>query len=279
MAITLNFEDASPRRDSDAIWTAEYRGFHVKIYRDDSPSNPFEEWDGEPPMVRVLYGHGGRADVEEFGDADLLRPFRQSHVTPRQISRHWRAIAAALNLDADAADREARATQREYGGGLTTIRRDQFEDALEGLHTADQLEAAAKLWRIFGCEALATSSTGYSQSDYAYLLLIATPEWSTRVGAPRDTHARQLAAAAKLYGYWAWGDVYGYVIEDPDGEHVDSCWGFYTDDPTGSGFTDSGMAEHALPALESALRSRDLVEARELELSRPDMYAAAESVS
>lgn len=23
------------------------------------------------------------------------------------------------------------------------------------------------------------------------------------------------------------GDVYGYVIEDEDGEHVDSCWGFY----------------------------------------------------
>lgn len=25
------------------------------------------------------------------------------------------------------------------------------------------------------------------------------------------------------------GDVFGFVIEDPDGEHVDSCWGFYED--------------------------------------------------
>lgn len=25
------------------------------------------------------------------------------------------------------------------------------------------------------------------------------------------------------------GEVYGYVIEDMDGEHIDSCWGFYED--------------------------------------------------
>ena len=23
------------------------------------------------------------------------------------------------------------------------------------------------------------------------------------------------------------GDVYGYMIEDASGEHIDSCWGFY----------------------------------------------------
>jgi hypothetical protein len=26
---------------------------------------------------------------------------------------------------------------------------------------------------------------------------------------------------------WANGEVYGYIVEDLDGEHLDSCWGFY----------------------------------------------------
>ena len=26
---------------------------------------------------------------------------------------------------------------------------------------------------------------------------------------------------------WAEGEVYGYVVKDEDGNHVDSCWGFY----------------------------------------------------
>lgn len=29
------------------------------------------------------------------------------------------------------------------------------------------------------------------------------------------------------YDQYLRGDVYGFVIETPDGEHVDSCWGFY----------------------------------------------------
>jgi len=31
----------------------------------------------------------------------------------------------------------------------------------------------------------------------------------------------------KTYDQYLSGDVYGYVIEDEDGEHMDSCWGFF----------------------------------------------------
>jgi len=27
---------------------------------------------------------------------------------------------------------------------------------------------------------------------------------------------------------WANGEVYGFVVTDPDGNHVDSCWGYYS---------------------------------------------------
>ena len=35
------------------------------------------------------------------------------------------------------------------------------------------------------------------------------------------------------------GDIYGFIIEDEDGEHIDSCWGFYGDD-----FETNGMKDY-----------------------------------
>jgi len=34
----------------------------------------------------------------------------------------------------------------------------------------------------------------------------------------------------KAYDQCLTGDVWGYIIEDDDGEHLDSCWGFYGHD-------------------------------------------------
>lgn len=41
---------------------------------------------------------------------------------------------------------------------------------------------------------------------------------------------RAVDAELSEYGAWCEGDVYGYVVEAPDGEELDSCWGFYGDD-------------------------------------------------
>jgi len=42
--------------------------------------------------------------------------------------------------------------------------------------------------------------------------------------------AKAREAAASLIEQWnqySSGDVWGYIIEDDEGNHVDSCWGFY----------------------------------------------------
>jgi hypothetical protein len=36
-----------------------------------------------------------------------------------------------------------------------------------------------------------------------------------------------LVGEVKTYDQCLTGDVWGYIIEDDDGEHLDSCWGFY----------------------------------------------------
>ena len=41
-------------------------------------------------------------------------------------------------------------------------------------------------------------------------------------------HARRCAEGdIETYKAWAEGDVYGYIVEDEDGERVDSRWGYY----------------------------------------------------
>jgi len=43
-------------------------------------------------------------------------------------------------------------------------------------------------------------------------------------GKPEEEWARGFL---EEYTNWCNGNVYGYTIEDEDGEEVDSCWGFY----------------------------------------------------
>jgi len=36
-----------------------------------------------------------------------------------------------------------------------------------------------------------------------------------------------LEAEIKLYDQYLQGDIHGYIIEDDEGNHIDSCWGYY----------------------------------------------------
>lgn len=60
--------------------------------------------------------------------------------------------------------------------------------------------------------------------------IYATPD-SIASSIVKDATSEEIEAALKCelgeWQKWAQGDVYGIVIEDPAGNHVDSCWGFY----------------------------------------------------
>jgi hypothetical protein len=56
-------------------------------------------------------------------------------------------------------------------------------------------------------------------------------EWAYRI----------IESEMKCYDYYVRGDVYGFKVEDENGEEIDSCWGFY-----GSNHKESGLIEHAM---------------------------------
>lgn len=56
-------------------------------------------------------------------------------------------------------------------------------------------------------------------------------EWGTGKAALEKAKA-YLKGEVQTYDDYLRGNVYGYVVESPDGRDVDSCWGFYPDHPT-----------------------------------------------
>lgn len=262
MTIQLDFEFDNRAHESIAYVggdedTALYR---VRMVRDDSPENPFEAWDGHWPMLAHYDRH-----TREYGDV----PCPIACLTDGQIVRHQRAIAAAIDgygSDTWHAMRdECLENQRYYGGPLVDHLRDYLSDALSDIsHAGDKFSAMAEIYAIAGIPALATCSTGYCQGDYSELLIVAPWDVARGFGWNKAQWKRpapaDLESQAELYGYWAWGDVYGYICErrdNPESNWEDlpdfgaSVWGFYGDNPH-----KSGLAEQAGDAIASDIRQR-----------------------
>lgn len=82
-------------------------------------------------------------------------------------------------------------------------------------------------------------------AGYAGLIFCSRPDLVERMGGLTEDELRATAHEAfedevSLYDAYAQGEVYGFVVRDDEtGEEIDSCWGFYGDDPE-----QNGMSHH-----------------------------------
>lgn len=75
-----------------------------------------------------------------------------------------------------------------------------------------------------------------------------------------------LEAEVKLYDNLLTGNVFGYVVEDANGNHLDSCWGFYGPQDA-DGYCKEKMraaAKHAVEAHRAELAEKAEWEARDV---------------
>lgn len=252
----LNFEWHDSRNGGE--YRAEVSGFVIRAIHDDSPESPWEAWDGQSPLI-VYYDRS----LDEKGDV----PNPLADMSDSFIARNWQALCEIFDQSPDAA--KERKSDYEYER-IADAKRELLEEWLEEIkpsrysgHAGDYMTALGELCELRGWPSLSTSSHGYSQGDYAELLLIFSPAYAKEIGAkwPRTKAAKaeareRLKADAKLWGAWAWGDVYGFVIEPSDdselpGGFLDSCFGFYGDD-----FAESGLAEAAAESLSYIRKER-----------------------
>jgi hypothetical protein len=104
---------------------------------------------------------------------------------------------------------------------------------------------------------VALNTTGFScpwdsgQSGYIYENKAAIREefGVKRISAKlRKRVEDRMRAEVEEFGKYLNGEVYGFVIEDENGEEVDSCWGFF-----GDNWEDNGLKAHIPEELHAQL--------------------------
>lgn len=255
--ITLKQVKAAMTYGSLIAETVKVGAYTIEFAHDQDSENPYDAWEGNTPALWVsLRRHS--VDIEEYGDSDLESFFAK--MSRHWISRHWRAICKILDLTESEHDREAREHAVYYCQSLSESRADLFSDALGDMkgsswsYALDYLEDLRALYRLAGVQAETFQRDGYCQGDSVYGLIVMTPAWAENVGAPhakpgqidQEKCAKDMESQADIFGAWAFGDVYGYIVtETASGDDVGSCWGFY-----GDSLEDSGLWENLQNSIE-----------------------------
>lgn len=258
----------------------------VRAVHDDSPANPFTDWDGHWPML--TYSDRSLTKYDKVPGVAPDRPL--SRFTPALFVFCQKELATILGVDPNS---ELDADDQRKWHTDADMLESFFADSLDGgYYESQKLEIYEQLYALLGIPCLRTTSTGYSQGDWAEVLVVATPEAQKEFGTDLDAvrmdiladpeirnyvtdesrdafikrrtakwWEKQLESQVDLYSAWAWGDVYGYVVEeairlsdgsedDLEWEEIDdgSCWGYY-----GAEHDESGLEDAAMEAVEAHL--------------------------
>lgn len=206
----------------------QYKGHTIKIVDDLIPTNPYEDGDGMYPMI-VQYG---RNDERNYGDLEneILRAMGQMNM--EQLS----ALADKLDGGED-----AKTSAKEYADDMEDQQAredamrihlsDELCDLIHGQGGNDKLKALEAVCNVLGWPCLNTCSRGYSQGDYADVLVAWTPTFENTTGSTKEQADHDaLKTNVKVWAAWAWGGgAYGFQIEGPAGE--DTCYRFLEPEP------------------------------------------------
>lgn len=163
---------------TDAVETIETDGYVGRIFYDESPSNPREEFD----QLAVLTQLRTSEQPDDNHDDRIIEAWE------RTVPHRWHGYSLRhVIYDTELIERYARA----------------FLDAA----AVGWLDDPRSSSRIFGYVTReACASAGITDAQAA------------------------LDAELAEYGAWCEGEVFGYTVTDPDGNEIDSCWGYYGDD-------------------------------------------------
>jgi hypothetical protein len=204
------------------VTTVEHRGYKIQVYYDTDVQNPFEIWDCNPPIA-VYSDRSITEYATKYGNVNSVPT-----LTREQIKANLSEILSMLEY------KSLREMLREYPfreTALVEIVNEEIRVHVDNLYDSQRLETLETFYNMAGMPALYKQVTGPSQGDWAYVLAVAIPEFQKACGCDEGywDDPERLAPSIQLFEDWAFGNVYGYVIEDADGEEVSSCWGFYGD--------------------------------------------------
>jgi hypothetical protein len=175
----------------NAIETEEYKGYTIKILQDQDPIDPRESDEYLMGTMVCFHRHYGLGDKHDLKSENFSG---------------WAEIKTYL--------------EKELGANI-----------IIPLYLLDH----SGLWMRAGRNFSDVDSGGWDSGVVGFIYT--TPKRIRELYAIKHITKEKLAKAeAELYREVATyndlltGAVYGYVVENPEGEHTDSCWGFYGDE-------------------------------------------------
>jgi hypothetical protein len=242
--------------------TILHRSCSIHIHADQSPENPFEMWDCEPPLL-TFYG-GRHESLNAYQKApESLREIL--HLLPAATWQRHNRVSFFKQFMADKFGvKELAGEIRRYGStfdAVADLLAAEYGDTPSGWRSAQKwFELAEALLNFAGIPCLYEQSNGYCQGDSTLCLVVLTPDWFKESGANPENAPDICKGAIALYSAWAWGDVYGYTCEDENGDEIEdgSCWGFYGSDHEQSGLLDSARGQINYHLAARAAKTADL---------------------
>lgn len=214
--------------------------YRIKIVRDEFAENPFEAWDCEPEL---MYDSSGRYDhiVTDVSEGRILEAIKDK-ATAEIVLSNKEEICDILEISSE--------FDKDY------TKEEIADEILYEIDSRLSVKQYAALCELLKIPHLRYDSRGYSQGDYADVLLVATDKFFEDTGCDRDKVDDILEGSRKLFDAWAWGDVYGFEVEkatemvrltredfdtgkfenvedDIEWDYHDSCFGFYGEDIEG----------------------------------------------
>lgn len=190
------------------IGEQEYHGLTVRIEQDMDPLNPLEDWDVFGTLVcwHRRYDLGHKNGVEKLQEAvRSSKRFQQYPSWGDYSSDHYKDLsdpATLINTAAQCGILMLELYLYDHGG--ITMRTSKFSCPWD--------------------------------SGQVGVIFITTEDAKEELGVPRLTKKAKekayecMKGTVESYDQYLTGDVYGYTIEDEDGEYLESCWGFFGSD-------------------------------------------------
>jgi len=189
----------------EPIKIEEYKGYKIKIITDENPLNPREEFD----CFCVIAGENGRYKIGDGGIEKVVETVRAS----RRYLPGWEDETSKTRLKFDM---------------------NHFPDAIKAMQACDDIICLPLF--MYDHSGIALSIEPLNDAWDSGQVGVA---FVTRENALKEFNEKRMnekirqkaieliKSEVKTYSEWASGSVFGYVVEDKEGNEIDSCWGFY----------------------------------------------------
>lgn len=191
----------------------EYKGYTINVEYNQDPANPRTEWNNVCTMV-CFHSRYNLGDMERFGKS--YRPISENYREPIDL------LYELASVDRD----EYQEKQYEECGEYNDM------DNADLYRLIEERGTLISSLYLYDHSGITISMSGFScpwDSGQVGWIYVTKETIEKEWGGDVESAKKYMEGEVEVYDNYLTGEVYGFRIEDPDGNEMDSCWGYYGD--------------------------------------------------